>query len=131
KDAMSIPAMRKIVASDPSPKARVAAMDALAMFKGDAVSAVPIVAKELDHSDWQMRVAAAQALGGIDSMEGIEPLITRMEFESGRVSNDIYEALRKVSHDDLGRKPQSWRKWWEGTGGSHLPPPRLIGLEIY
>jgi hypothetical protein len=47
-------------------------------------------------------------------MEAVEPLITRMETESGRVREDIYQALKKISRDDLGRdKPSNWRTWWK------------------
>jgi hypothetical protein len=113
KDVKAMSGMRKMVASDPSDKARVGAMDALAMFGEDASMAVPLVAKLLDSSQWQLRIAAAQTLGDIGSMEGIEPLIARLEKEpTGRIADDIYKALKKISRDDLGRKAESWRKWW-------------------
>jgi HEAT repeat protein len=112
KDASAMPGMRKMVGNDPSEKARVGAMDALAMFQGDAANAVPTVAKQLDHAQWQIRVTAAQTLAEIGSMEAIDPLITRMETESGRVREDIYSALKKLSRDDLGRRPENWRNWW-------------------
>jgi hypothetical protein len=105
--------MRRMVASDTSDKARVGAMDALAMFGEDAGMAVPLVAKLLDSPQWQLRIAAAQTLGSIGSMEGVEPLVARMEKETGRVADDIYAALKTISRDDLGRKPENWRKWWD------------------
>jgi hypothetical protein len=113
KDAKVLPALRKMVASDPSEKAQVGAIDALAMFGGDAVNAVPLIAKELDSSQWQIRIAACQALGEIGSMEAVEPLVARMEKETGRVADEIYEALKKITRDDLGRKPENWRKMWD------------------
>jgi hypothetical protein len=54
-----------------------------------------------------------------------------MEIESGRVREDIYLALKKISRDDLGRKPESWRTWWKhlkennpngGLPGRPAPP---------
>ncbi len=131
KDEKALTAMRKMVASDPSEKARVGAMDALAMFHEDAANSVPVVAKLLDHAQWQIRVTAAQTLGEIGSMEACEPLIARMETESGRVREDIYQALKKISRDDLGRdKPSNWRTWWNtlvkenpGRIPDRPPPP--------
>ena len=110
-DAMA--AMRKMVTSDPSEKARVGAIDALAMFGDGAMNAVPVISKQLDSSQWQIRIAVCQALGNIGSMEGVEALVGRMEKETGRVADEMYEALKKISRDDLGRKPENWRKWWD------------------
>jgi HEAT repeat protein len=131
KEVDAMAAMRKMASSDPSEKARVGAMDALAMYHEDAETAVPIIAGLLSHAQWQIRVTATQALGEIGSMEAIEPLIARMEIESGRVREDIYLALKKISRDDLGRKPESWRTWWKrlkennpngGLPGRPAPP---------
>jgi HEAT repeat protein len=113
KDAKAMAGMRKIVASDPSDKAQVGAMDALAMFGEEAAIAAPGIAKELDSSQWQIRIAAAQALGELGQMESVEALISRMEKETGRVPDDIYAALKKITRDDLGRKPENWRKMWD------------------
>jgi hypothetical protein len=113
KDVKAMPAMRKMVTADASEKAQVGAMDALAMFKEDAATAAPLIAKALDSAQWQIRIAAAQALGELGQMESIDPLIARMEKETGRVPDEIYTALKKISRDDLGRKPESWKGWWE------------------
>jgi hypothetical protein len=59
-----------------------------------------------------VRVAACQTLGELAQMESVEPLIDRMEKETGRVQDEIYETLKKISRDDLGRKPQNWKGWW-------------------
>jgi hypothetical protein len=129
KDAKAMAGLRKMVASDPSDKARVGAMDALAMFGEDAGMAVPLVAKLLDSPQWQLRIVSAQTLGAIGSMEGVEPLIARMEKETGRVADDICAALKTISRDDLGRKPENWRKWWDRekantpNGLPKRPPP--------
>jgi hypothetical protein len=113
KDAKAMPGLRKMASSDGAEKAQVGAIDALSMFGSDAVNAVPVIAKQLDSSQWQIRVAACQALGSIGAMEGVEPLVGRMEKETGRVADEIYEALKKITRDDLGRKPENWRTWWD------------------
>jgi len=129
KDPKAQPGLRKMVISDPSEKARIGAMDALAMYHEDAAMAVPLIAKMLDHAQWQLRITAAGALGEIGSMEAVDPLITRMLVEKGRVNDDIYEALKKLSRDDLGRKAENWKTWWERAksmspnGLPQRPPP--------
>ena len=112
KNPKAMAGMRKMVASDPSEKAQVGAIDALAMYGEDADSATKVIAGKLDAPQWQIRIAAAQALGAIGSMEAVDGLITRMEKETGRVQDELYESLKKISRDDLGRKPENWRKWW-------------------
>ena len=47
-------------------------------------------------------------------MEAVEPLIVRLEKETGpRVTDEIHSALCKITRDDLGRNPSHWRTWWE------------------
>jgi HEAT repeat protein len=129
KDAKAMAGMRKMVASDPSEKAQIGALDALAMFHEDADSAAKLIVGKLDSSQWQIRIAAAQALGDIGSMESVDGVIARMEKETGRINDELYEALKKISRDDLGRKPDNWRRWWERekanapNGLPKRPPP--------
>lgn len=114
KHAKAMAGLRAIVESDPSEKARVGAMDALATFGEAARAAVPAVARGLESDAWQLRVAAADALGGIGAMEGVEPLIARFEQEAtGRIAEAVHRALRTITRDDLGRKPEHWRTWWD------------------
>jgi len=112
KDIRALSGLRKMV-NDSAEKARVGAMDALAMFGSDAEMAVPLITKHLTSPQWQLRVTACQTLGKIGSMEAVEQLVTRMEIESGRVRGDIKDALVEITRDDLGRKPENWRKWWD------------------
>jgi hypothetical protein len=116
KDLKALPVLRKMVDTDSAEKARIGAMDAIAMFGEAAASSVGVVAKQLDHSQWQIRITAAQTLGALQSMEGVEALITRFEKEpTGRIADDVYEALKKITRDDLKRKPQLWRAWWDAA----------------
>ena len=113
KDANAMSVMRKMVNSDPAEKTQLAAMDALGMFGDIAQMAVPLIVKQTESSQWQLRIAACDALGEIGSMEAVDPLITRMEQESGRGREAIREALKKITRDDLGMQPENWRKWWD------------------
>jgi uncharacterized protein YegL len=114
KDVRALPALRKMAGTDPSDKARVGAMDALAMFGDEASMSVPILARHLDSAQWQLRLAAAQALGALGAMEAVEPLVAALEKEAtGRIADGVRDALKAIVRDDLGRKPENWRKWWD------------------
>jgi HEAT repeat protein len=116
KDFDSQGKMREM-AEGPSAKARIAAMDALAMFETEVNSAcVPILAKNLNHPNWQVRVAACQDLKKIGDYEAVDGLVARLQIEAGRVSEEILLALRWITNEDLGPKPQNWKTWWEREG---------------
>jgi hypothetical protein len=122
-DKASFSALVKLL-GDSADKAKVAAMDALAMLGERSEPAVGTIAKQLSSPRWQLRVAATESLGGIGSMEAVEPLITRMEIESGRLRRDIQSALETITRDDLGEKPEHWRTWWDkqkAASGGKLP----------
>jgi len=132
QDESSLERLRKMV-HDPAEKTRVAAMDALGMFGERAAPAVATIAKHLTSGAWQLRVVACQTLGSIGSMEGVEPLLVRMEVETGgRVHEEVHDALTQITRDDLGRKYEHWKEWWkrrkEGAQGG-LPdrPPETGG----
>jgi len=117
KDFDSQAKMREM-AEGPSAKARIAAMDALAIFGTDVNDAcVPVMAKNLNHPNWQVRVAAAQDLKKVGNWEAIDGLVARLQMEAGRVSEEILAALRWISGEDLGPKADNWKKWWEREGG--------------
>jgi len=104
---------------DSSPKARIAAMDALAAFGEDVNSTcLPLVAKNLSHTRWQVRIAAAQTLGEIGAPESIAPLLERAEKEAGRVREEIFATLRRLSGEDMGNAVEKWKGWWRLEGRS-------------
>jgi hypothetical protein len=59
-------------------------------------------------------------------MEAIDPLIAHMEKEEGRVHEDIHDALRRISRDDLGSESARWKAWWtkEKERSPNKLPPR-------
>jgi len=117
KDFDSQGKMREM-AEGPSAKARIAAMDALALFGTDVNDAcVPVMARNLNHPNWQVRVAACQDLRKIGNYEAVDGLVARLQIEAGRVSEEILLALRWITGEDLGVKPDNWKKWWEREGG--------------
>jgi hypothetical protein len=132
KDPRIVDAVRPMI-SDQAAKARIAAMDAVATAAAgiQAEKAVAPVAANLDHESWQVRSAAAECLGGLGSMYGVEPLIARMTSEAGRLRVDCYDALKRITKDDLGKNPENWSKWWkkerERVGGGVPEAPKPAG----
>jgi HEAT repeat protein len=113
RDPRALDPLAKRVARDASPKVNIAAMLALAEYDEQAGRVANVVSPELGTSAWQVRVAAAKTLGRLGQMSTVEDLIIRMENEAGRVREECYAALKKITRDDLGRKPKFWRDWWE------------------
>ena len=112
-DVEALDSIVRIVVSDPADKTKLAGMDALALLGDAAASAVPTIATHLSSPHWQLRVAAAQSLGTIGSMRGVEPLVARMEIETGHVREEIHDALKSICRIDMGAYAAEWRKWWD------------------
>jgi len=88
-------------------------MNAFAFFGDAAVLALPAIAAYLSSPKWQLRVAACQSLGDIGSMQAVEPLVARMELETGHVREEIHDALKAICRLDQGAYANDWRKWWD------------------
>lgn len=117
KDFDSQAKLRAMV-EDSGSKVRIAAMDALALFETEVNDAcIPLIGKNLNHPDWQVRLAAAQDLRKLGNWQAIDPLVARLEKEAGRIREEVLRALRWISDEDLGEKPENWKKWWEREGG--------------
>lgn len=122
----------KPLLSDDSAKVRIAAMDAVGASGKAGERILSHVAKNLDHDAWQVRSAATDSLAGIGSTMAVDALIVRMTNEAGRIRRDTYDALKKITGDDLTINPEHWAKWWrkqkEKAGGiPAAPPPEAEG----
>ncbi len=113
KDVDAFDSIARLAASDPADKTQLAAMDALALLGDAAVPALPAIAAHLSSPKWQLRVAACQSLGDIGSMQAVEPLVARMELETGHVREEIHDALKAICRLDQGAYANDWRKWWD------------------
>lgn len=88
------------------------------------------VLRHLEHEDWQVRVAAIETLGEWKDKRAVEPLIDRLMNETGRLREDIAEALKSITGKDFGADPNKWRKWLnEGdAAGEDDPEPKKEGV---
>jgi hypothetical protein len=103
---------------------------AIASLDAHVAGVGTLVAAELGSRAWPVQVAAARALGALGRMSTVEDLLACMERSSGRVREECYEALKRVTRDDLGRSPEHWRKWWnrekQRAGGIPAQPPAPV-----
>lgn len=107
---------------DRSPKAWIAKADALAGFGRVGTPATPAVCDRLKAKEWQVRLTACRALVAFGDARAVEPLIERLESESGRLQREILRALRTVSGENFGLQASTWRNWWKGQQPLGLPP---------
>ncbi|MEY2982215.1 MAG: hypothetical protein RL562_2442 [Planctomycetota bacterium] len=68
--------------------------------------------KDLDHKNWRVRAAAIDACRRVRSLDSIPELIDRLDEETGRLREDVLDALQALTamrFHDAGR----WRSWWK------------------
>jgi len=63
--------------------------------------------------DYRVQVNAVRVLYKIAKPEVIPPLIAHMDKSSGRVKDDILDALTRLTGVDLGPAGFQWEGWWE------------------
>jgi HEAT repeat protein len=108
------------LASDGEPAVRCAALEALASLKSPLVLK-PAIA-DLEHSVWQVRLSAIQALGRVRHVDSIAPLIRRLEIEEGRLVEDIGRSLGEITGRQYGIRLEGWKRFWETTQGRFQIP---------
>jgi len=120
-DPASAPALIAKI-DDPNPKAWISKADAAATLGPATSKATVAVAGKLNAPDWQVRLTACRALAKMGDKDAVDPLIDRLDIESGRLRNEIHRALKAVTHENFGPNPQTWREWWKKQKPSGIPP---------
>lgn len=101
---------------------RLAAMESLGK-RGS--KALPARSTELlaSDSDWRVRAACIAALREVRQKEGIQPLITALGKEEGRLRDDCAEALKDITGDAIAAtSAEQWQKWWDRVGSRFRVP---------
>ncbi len=109
KDVAHAPAIAALCA-DSEPAVRCSAMDALAVLKSELV--IPPAIVSLSDPIWQVRSSAIGALGKVRRIDSIEPLLTRMAIEEGRLRPEIGNALDEITGKTLGDRLAQWQAFW-------------------
>jgi hypothetical protein len=95
-----------------------------------------VLRDSLADAGWTVRAAAVAGLRRRPLEESAGPLVTALARETrGRVREDIFEALRKISGLDFGDDVDLWASWWKTrrappTGEIEYAKPRYYGLPI-
>jgi HEAT repeat protein len=85
--------------------------------------------KDLDHKNWRVRAAAIDACRRVRSVDSVPELIDRLDDESGRLREDVLDALQALTamrfHDQ-----DRWRSWWKAEkDGFELIPADAFAKE--
>ncbi|MEW6742434.1 MAG: HEAT repeat domain-containing protein [Planctomycetota bacterium] len=95
-----------------APPLQTAIIDGLALID-DRETAVPRILEHIETGPWQVRSAAIQALGVLRHPDSVEPLVELYVKEEGRLREEIYQALQKLTGYDYGPYPDRWLEWWQ------------------
>jgi len=103
---------------------RVYALDAAGLSGQESM--VKRVASNLRHDVWQVRLAAAEALGKLRFKASIPPLIDRLGPEKHRrVRAALADSLWKLTGKSFMDMHDSWRRWWAQHGKNFVVPKRI------
>jgi HEAT repeat protein len=110
RGADALAALAKVVADDAEPAVRVRALRALATGTIEEVKDPAIAA--LGDPAWEVRALAVAlcAKGGV--LDAVGPLIRALEKESGRLRQDIDDALFRLVGVRLDGDAALWARWW-------------------
>ena len=79
---------------------------------------IPYIIERLEDSSMRVKIAAVAALQELGGDEVMSPLIVALEeAESGRLKDDIAEALVKLTGKDFGVVAANWQSWWNENQG--------------
>ncbi|MAG58816.1 MAG: hypothetical protein CMJ83_21210 [Planctomycetes bacterium] len=79
---------------------------------------VGALARALEDGVWPVRVTAARALGGIQSLTTIPPLIAALERGDGRFLEEVIAALEGHAGITFHDNATLWKAWWKDQGAS-------------
>ncbi len=103
----------KKLQKDAEPAVRVAVARALGAFRRE--EAFTLLQASAKDEDWRVRAAVVQALTATRSPEGVSLLIEMMAKEKGRLKDDINNALKSLTGEDMGFA-DTWARWWASVG---------------
>jgi len=73
---------------------------------------------------WQVRAAVIAELGRLPKKESIEILIAQLEAESGRMKDDVVDALEALTTRRFEPDPAPWKQWWQKNKPTWKPPEK-------
>ena len=103
---------------------RVYALDAAGLAGDPSVTAK--IAKNLEHKVWQVRHAAAVALGKLRQRQAIPPMIKALAGEEHkRVRAALAESLFLTTGQNFYDFADTWARWWNQHGAAFKVPEKI------
>jgi hypothetical protein len=85
----------------------------------------PLMKLLLDDPAWQVQATVLDALPRLDARSALDAkvpaIIEFMEGASGRIRDDVGNALRRITGKNFGRDPEKWRAWLDGKEAKEDP----------
>ncbi len=124
--------LHEVLAKDPSWKEQVLALarssDAAIKTVGldllrelGAAEGVELAWRSVDHKQWEIRSAAYRLLAEVRDVGSIAVLIPRVEKETGRLEQELNEALFRLTGRRFWQR-SAWENWWRQNKAGHALP---------
>lgn len=85
------------------------------------------VVTQLAHRDAAIRVEAMRALARLASPNGIEPMIARLDTETGADREALLDALVVLTGQWPGNSSDSWNAWLRAEGQAYVQGQKALG----
>ncbi len=112
--------LAKALARAKEPEEVVVMLAGLSACDRAAQSYAPTVIGLLAHADANVREQAAAALARLASTAGIEPLVVRLERETGHTRRRMAIALEILTGRNLGDSAGAWKAWFTKEGARYV-----------
>ncbi|MBI4834085.1 MAG: HEAT repeat domain-containing protein [Planctomycetes bacterium] len=109
--------------TDASPEVKIAALESLTNESPD--EALKCAIALLDNKNWQVRSSAVGVLRKIRRPECLNPLVTRLSKEGGRLRYDIVNALQSLTGRSFGYDAKKWESWLAANKNVQIEPEGL------
>ncbi len=120
-DAQAAAALEKAYESERDPVVAAALLEVRCRVAPSG--ALPLLQGALAHAEWALRAGAVRALKAQASREAVDLLVARLPSEGGRLVDDIADALRLLTGQELGGDAAGWKGYWEGAREGWSGPP--------
>lgn len=78
---------------------------------------IDLFKERLAHPSWSTRLIALKALEEQRNADLLEPIITQMQTETGRMQLEFGNALFRLTGEPFGKRASSWKRWLDDAGG--------------
>jgi hypothetical protein len=97
-----------------SSESKTVAAALFALAENHPKEALEDVRKVMEHASWQVRLGTLDYLGRLGDRSVLPMLVIRLEEETGRLRQEVVEALKSISGVDYGRNAEKWRAYVAG-----------------